>query len=119
MLNNLFSIKKELQNQRQKIKKELEQITKKSGQNGDRYEAKFPEYGRSEDENADEVATFVDILSLGENLKESLEKVELALKKIDCDKYGVCEICGKKIGKERLKILLTARYCLSCKTGKN
>ncbi len=119
MLSSLSSIKEELQVQRQKIKKELEQIAKKSGRSGNRYEPKFPEYGRAEDENADEVAAFVDTLSMGENLKESLEGVNLALRKITRNQYGLCETCGKKIGKKRLKILPTARYCLSCKTGKN
>ncbi|MBU4369532.1 TraR/DksA C4-type zinc finger protein [Patescibacteria group bacterium] len=119
MLNNLSSIKEELQGQQRKIKKELEQIAKKSGRNGNRYEPKFPEYGRAEDENADEVAAFVDAVSMGENLKGSLEKVELALQKITRNQYGLCEICGKKIGKKRIKILPTARYCLSCKINKN
>lgn len=119
MLSNLSSIKEELQSQRQKIKKELEHVAKKSGQSGNRYNPRFPEYGRTEDENADEVAAFVDILSMGENLKELLEGVELALQKIVHNKYGLCEICGKKIGKKRLEILLTARCCLSCKTSKN
>lgn len=119
MLSNLSSIKEVLQSKRQKIKKELEQIARKSGRNGNRYRLKFPEYGRAEDENADEVAMFVDNLSMGENLKESLEGVEIALQKITSNKYGLCETCGKKIGEKRLKILPTARYCLSCKTGKD
>ena len=118
MLGKLSSIKNDLQEQRQKIKKELEQVAKKSGWGRNNYKARFPEYGRAEDENADEVAAFVDTLSLGENLKESLEGVELALKKISCGQYGICETCGKKIGRRRLKILSTARHCLSCKKSK-
>ena len=116
---NLSSIKEELQNRKQEIKKELEQVANKSGRNGNKYKPKFPEYGRAEDENADEVAAFVDTLSMGENLKKSLEEVELALQKITRGKYGLCENCGKKIENKRLKILPTARYCLSCKIGKN
>lgn len=119
MLDNLSSIKEELQGKKKRIKKELEQISRKSGRNGNRYKAKFPEYGRAEDENADEVAAFVDTLSMGENLKGALEGVETALQKITRNQYGLCETCEKKIEKKRLKILLTARYCLSCKTGKN
>ena len=116
---NVSSIKEELQNRKQEIKKELEQVANKSGRNGNMYKPKFPEYGRAEDENADEVAAFVDTLSMGESLKKSLDEVEIALQKISRDKYGICEICGKKIGDKRLKILPTARYCLSCKTSKN
>jgi len=119
MLNNLFLIKEELQVQRQQIKKELEQVAKKSGKSGNRYTPKFPKYGRAEDENADEVAAFIDTLSMGENLQELLEEVELALQKIARNQYGLCETCGKMVEKKRLKVLPTARHCLSCKTSRN
>lgn len=111
------SIKEILQARRKKIENELEQVAKKSGRGENNYDAVFPEYGRAEDENAEEVAAFIDSISMGENLKKSLDEIDLALKKINLGKYGVCEICGKKISQKRLKILPTARYCLACKRG--
>jgi len=111
----LDSIKKDLHERRGEIKKQLEEIAEKSRRNKNDYEARFPQYGRAEDENAEEVAAFVDSLSLEKNLENSLADVESALIKITKDKYGICESCGRKIDKKRLKILPTARYCLSCK----
>lgn len=111
----LDSTKKKLQARRREIRKQLESIAEKSSRSENDYEARFPEYGRAEDENADEVATFVDSLSLEKNLENSLEQVEIALKKITKGQYGVCETCGQKIRKKRLEILPTARYCLTCK----
>lgn len=111
-------IKEILLERRRKIESELEQVAKKSGRGENNYDAVFPEYGRAEDENAEEVAAFIDSISMGENLKKSLDEIDLALKKISLGKYGVCEICGKKISKERLKILPTARYCLDCRNKK-
>jgi DnaK suppressor protein len=108
-------VKQDLESRRQTIKNGLELIAKKSERGKNNYEAKFPEYGRAEDENADEVATFLDSVSLGENLKESLTEIDMALNKIEKGNYGICESCGKKISADRLKILPTARYCLNCK----
>jgi RNA polymerase-binding transcription factor DksA len=111
-------IKKELQNQKKEIEEGLSQVADKSSQGENNYKVRFPEYGRSDDENADEVATFIDSLSMEKRLRESLEEISLALEKIEKNKYGVCEICGKKISASRLKILPTARYCLECKQKK-
>jgi len=108
------SIKELLLERRRKIESGLEQVAKKSARGENNYDTVFPEYGRAEDENAEEVAAFIDSISMGENLKKSLDEIDLALKKIDSGKYGVCEVCSKKISKERLKILPTARYCLDC-----
>lgn len=111
----LASIKKDLQERRDVIKKQLEEIAERSSRNKNDYEAKFPEYGRADDENAEEVAAFVDSLSLQKNLEDSLAVVESALSKIAKGRYGICENCGREISKKRLEILPTARYCLSCK----
>lgn len=121
MLNKSLSIVKDkLKKQQEKIKKQLAEISNCSKRKGGySYEAKFPEYGRSEDENANEVADFVDSISLGKSLEKSLIEVESALEKIANNQYGLCEVCKKKINRQRLEILPTARYCLICKNSKN
>ena len=120
-MSNIFLsiIKDKLKKQREKIKKQLAEISNRSKRKGGySYEAKFPEYGRSEDENANEVADFADSISLGKSLENSLTETELALKKITNNQYGICESCKKKINRQRLEILPTARYCLDCKNNK-
>ena len=117
--NFLSTVQEKLKQQKEKIEKQLAEISNRNQKNGSySYEVKFPEYGRSDDENANEVADFVDSVSLSKNLENSLKEVETALEKIKKGQYGLCESCGKKIEDQRLIILPTARYCLVCKKKK-
>lgn len=50
-----------------------------------------------------------------ENLKMDKEAAEIALKKIEEGKFGLCEKCATEIDKARLEILPTARLCMNCK----
>ena len=45
-----------------------------------------------------------------------LRLLDDALKRLDADTYGVCEVCGGKIPVKRLEAYLAARLCLACKT---
>lgn len=109
------SRKKDLKEREKEIKKQLESFAEKSKTVANDYEARFPEYGRAEDENAEEVAAFVDSLSLEKNLENALAEVGASLRKIAKNKYGICEVCGKQISKKRLEVLPTAKYCVDCK----
>jgi RNA polymerase-binding protein DksA len=44
----------------------------------------------------------------------SLAEVELALRRLDTGRFGVCESCGEEISEARLKALPWARLCLNC-----
>lgn len=46
--------------------------------------------------------------------RETLLKVDEALRKIDEATYGRCEDCGEDISVERLKVLPFAIYCVDC-----
>lgn len=46
--------------------------------------------------------------------REALSEIDLALNKVNQGKYGMCESCGKAIGKRRLKFLPQARTCIKC-----
>jgi DnaK suppressor protein len=46
--------------------------------------------------------------------RETLLKVDEALRKIDEGTYGRCEDCGEDISMERLKVLPFAIYCVDC-----
>lgn len=54
--------------------------------------------------------------NLSDTEKRSIEEIDYALEKIEKGAYGNCEICGKKINKERLKALPSAKYCILCQT---
>lgn len=70
-----------------------------------------------DDEGEPETATYERErdLSLLENARDLLDKVDRALAKIADGTYGVCESCGKAIEAARLKALPHASLCISCK----
>jgi DnaK suppressor protein len=52
-------------------------------------------------------------LSLENNVRDLLQKIEKALTRMDEGTYGVCERCGKPIEKARLKALPYANLCIA------
>jgi DnaK suppressor protein len=54
-------------------------------------------------------------LSLSENVKDILKRVNEAIERIDDKTFGKCEVCGLPIPEERLKALPYANLCISCK----
>lgn len=50
-------------------------------------------------------------LSLVSNEQEVLYEIDDALHRIDNNAYGICELTGRQIETERLKVLPYARYC--------
>jgi DnaK suppressor protein len=56
-------------------------------------------------------------LALSAQALASVEEIDRALEKMDVGTYGVCEKCGDKIPKERLKALPYAALCVKCKSG--
>ncbi len=48
--------------------------------------------------------------------REKLNAIDEALLRIEDGTYGTCEECGKKIHKERLKIMPFARNCVACQS---
>lgn len=54
-------------------------------------------------------------LSLAAGSAEMLEQVDHALRRLDEGAYGICESCGKPIGKLRLQAFPRATMCLACK----
>jgi len=54
-------------------------------------------------------------LSLSENVKDILKRVNEALDRIDNGTFGLCEMCGTPIPEERLKALPYANLCITCK----
>lgn len=113
----LATLKTALIEKKAMLIKQLESIgsrVSKDGQNED-FEAKFPDYGDSLEDNAVEVADYAKNLSLERNLESDLEGTEKALDNIEKGTYGVCSYCGKPIEVERLKIRPESTSCVACK----
>ena len=47
--------------------------------------------------------------------RKLLNKIELALQRIQRDEFGWCERCGNEIGLKRLEARPTAELCIDCK----
>ncbi|MBU1039051.1 TraR/DksA C4-type zinc finger protein [Patescibacteria group bacterium] len=97
-----------------RLRQELDLVKAESGKKTDK--ATWPEYGDKDDENAAEVATFSDKLSLNRALEETLEDVESALRRITDGSYGVCKYCQTKIDERRLRARPESSSCVDCKT---
>ncbi len=54
-------------------------------------------------------------MALAQNSREMLEQTERALERLDAGTYGLCENCGKAIGKARMQAFPRATLCVECK----
>ncbi|MFI7100416.1 TraR/DksA family transcriptional regulator [Streptomyces sp. NPDC050161] len=54
-------------------------------------------------------------LALASNAREMLLQTERALVRLDAGTYGLCENCGKPIGKARMQAFPRATLCVECK----
>jgi len=46
--------------------------------------------------------------------KVRLYKLEVALRSVDAQTYGICTICGEDIAENRLKIVPESTVCMDC-----
>lgn len=102
--DSLFLIK-----QKKILNKQLEYL-----ENQYKMTRSFPEYGTSEDENAQEVEKIQENLGLQRNIKNVIRDTKVAIKKIEKGKYGECESCKGKIEPGRLKAFPAASLCVTC-----
>ena len=54
-------------------------------------------------------------LTIANNARDMLLQSQHALDRIADSSYGVCEVCGQPVGKNRLMVFPRATMCLSCK----
>lgn len=105
----------ELIKEEKRLKDELGEFAKQNPKNVDDYDAKFPNMGDKEDENAEEVASYSTNLTLERSLEASLRDVEKALERIKKGTYGVCKYCNKEIDEKRLRARPSSSSCIECK----
>jgi DnaK suppressor protein len=54
-------------------------------------------------------------MTIVNNARDMLEQSEHALNRIADKTYGICEVCGNPIGKNRLMAFPRATMCMTCK----
>jgi len=110
----LEQLKKNLAEEKNRIEKELGEIGEKNPKIEGSFDVRFPQYGQSKDENAQEVAEFEKLKILEANLEKKLGEINETLKKVEGDAYGTCQTCSAKIEEPRLKAMPTAYLCAAC-----
>ena len=99
-----------------KLETELSRFTHRNPQGSDAdFDVNFPNLGDKEDENASEVATYTDNLSLEDELVKQLRDIISALKMVETGSYGVCKYCKQPIAEARLRARPTSSSCIDCK----
>lgn len=111
----LEKIKKDLVTRKEQIEAELANFTKKDEFVKDNYRSEFPDFGDKEDENAEEIATYTDNLSVEFSLEKTLRDIKKALDRIKDGTYGNCAYCGTEIAADRLLARPTSNACVECK----
>ncbi|MFH1112160.1 MAG: TraR/DksA family transcriptional regulator [Patescibacteria group bacterium] len=112
----IAEMKQMLKEQKLKLENELKIFAASNPDTNGGFTTNFPQYGDKEDENAAEVATFTDNLSLEKTLENNLRDVEQALVRIENNTYGVCKYCKKEIDERRLRARPESGSCMECKT---
>lgn len=110
----LDQIKAKLKEEEARLARELSKFSSKS-EVPDDYNARFPDYGDKEDENAAEVAEYSTNLTLEQTLEGMLRDVHNQLKRIENGGYGICKYCKNPIEEKRLLARPTSSSCVSCK----
>jgi len=105
----------QLMKEKQRLAKELAEFAEQNPKNSQDYDAKFPNMGDKEDENAEEVDTYSTNLTLERTLESTLRDVEKALDRIKKGNYGICKYCGKEIDEKRLRARPASSSCVECK----
>lgn len=111
----LEQFKKQLEERKAGLIEGLESVGKRAQGEETNFDAEFPQYGDSAEDNATEVADYTKNLSLEKNLEKDLHGVERALKRIEDGEYGKCLHCDKDIETERLKVRPESNSCVECK----
>lgn len=111
----LETITKYLEDQKIKLENELSKFATKNPRLADDYNSSFPEFGDKDDENAAEVAEYVNNIPMEEGLEKTLRDVNKSLERIQKGSYGFCKYCKKPIAKNRLIARPTSSACVECK----
>ncbi len=111
----IAQIKTRLEEEKDRIEKELSQIGTRDPKDPSNFNINVPEYGTSEEDNASEVAAYTDNLSIEQALEETLRDTTSALDRINKGQYGRCKYCDKEIAEKRLLARPVSSSCVDCK----
>jgi DnaK suppressor protein len=112
----LGDLRKQLQEERGELERQVAEI--EEGSFGSAQSELTGELASFDEEYADAgTATFERErdLSLSNNIRDLMDKIDRALERIGEGTYGLCERCGRPIEKARIKALPYASLCIKDK----
>ena len=101
------TIKEMLLKKREDLVQEISRRSKASTESG------AQDIGDILDSVSEERTRELDMI-LTDREKRKLAQIDDAIDRIDENTYGLCEDCGVKIPKARLRVLPFAKYCVEC-----
>ena len=117
--NLIAELKEKLEKEKTASEEQLKSFAEKDPHLKGDWDSKFPKFngefgGAALESAADEVEEYGNRLPMEHSLENKLKNINAALEKIEQDKYGVCENCGKAIDEKRLQVSPEARFCMKC-----
>ncbi|MDD3046287.1 MAG: TraR/DksA family transcriptional regulator [Candidatus Pacebacteria bacterium] len=106
-----------LMEEKKQLERLLSEFTEKEKGSENNFKTKYTNIDPDEvdpEEAANEVEEFVDLLPQEYTLEIKLKNVNESLEKIEKGTYGICEVCGRAIEEDRLKVNPSAKKCLTC-----
>lgn len=106
--------KEDLLKKKKDLEEQLKTFAEKKGK--DDWQTQYPQMNESEEDKADEVEEYENLLPVEHSLEENLKDINIALEKIEKGTYGKCDNCGCEcdIPEERLIALPEAKTCTKC-----
>lgn len=106
----LSKFKKALEKSSAELKKKIEELEKPKdfGDDIDSLEAE-----------ADETEEMGNRMSIAKEYRQKLANIDSAFKRIEEEKYGICDKCHKEIEKEILELVPESELCRGCKLETN
>ena len=110
---NKKMLKKEKQAYRKKLLERKDRISKKLTEfYNDSKEIVETDVAQDVVDKAESSYTKEFLLSLSDAEREQLFQIDAALKRLDTDEFGICQVCHKEIGKKRLEALPWTALCI-------
>lgn len=111
----LAEIKAQLESEKARLESDLADFGYSVNERGEE-SLVYPETGgNSSDDNAQEVTTLADEMSIVQKLSKDLKDTVKALDAIKKGDYGICKYCKKEISEKRLLARPTSSSCIECK----
>ncbi|MHB9024630.1 MAG: TraR/DksA C4-type zinc finger protein [Armatimonadota bacterium] len=111
----LRAIKKRLLAERERLVEELRDIIERTTHSSELEQVtEMSTYDDHPADLASETFEREKDMALEGNIQDLLEKVNVALEKLEDGTYGVCDSCGVEINPNRLEALPWASLCLNC-----